>query len=239
MFYMIGMNQLIWFIALPAFIMMQGSTGDDKTLSQAISQAEKDQRQLMLYFTSKPCSNCKAVNSYFDLENVQKALSQHYVVVQVDIDDFDGRACREIYDIDEIPALVVVDFNGNLVYKAEGNATKEDVETIVATGNLPDHKEKKLISTTTGTNAYPASSSKDEILSIQVGYFSSAENAERLKDQVMSEVYIETTVREEKKIDQTYYRVLVGDYAGADIAEVDIKKLEKSGFSVKMHKYRP
>ncbi len=236
---MMSINQLIWSMAIPALALMQGGPGIDMTISQAMTQAENQQRQLMLYFTSKPCTKCKTLDTYFDQKEVQRALSEHYVIVMVDIEDFDGRACREIYEVDEVPALVVIDPNGNVVYKAQGDVTKADIEPIVSTGVLPEYKEKETIAEAPVRNTHPALSQDDNIYAIQIGYFSSSENANKLKDQVMAEGYGQTKVREEQKQNKTYYRVLVGDYEGEEIAQADLKKLKQSGFSVKVHKYRP
>lgn len=236
---MISLNQLIWSIAIPALALIQGGTGFEKTISQAMTEAEYQQRQLMLYFTSKPCAKCKTLDTYLDQKEVQRALSEHYVIVLVDIEDFDGRACREIYEVDEVPALVVVDPDGKVVYKAQGDVTKADMEPIVLTGILPEYSEQESITTAPVKNTHPTLDQEDNVYSIQVGYFSSSANANKLKDEVMAEGYGRTQVREEQKQNKTYYRVLVGDYGGKEIAQADLKKLKQSGFSVKVHKYRP
>ena len=232
-------NQLVWTVAIPAIAFIQGGPDFDKTISQAMTQAENQQRQLMLYFTSKSCAKCKILDAYFDQKEVQRALSEHYVIVLVDIEDFDGRACREIYEVDEVPALVVIDPDGKIVYKAQGNITKADVEPIVSTGILPDYIDKESISSAPAINTHPTLNQDTDIYAIQIGYFSSSENATRLKNEVMAEGYTQTQVREEQKQNKTYYRVLVGDYEGEEIAQADLQKLKQSGFSVKVHKYRP
>jgi len=236
---MMSINQLIWSIVFPAFALLQGGPGYEKTISQAMTQAQNEQRKLMLYFTSAPCSKCKTLDTYLSQDHVREALSQHYVIVMVDIEDFDGRACREIYEVDEVPALVIVDINGNIVYRTEGDVSKDDVEPIVSTGIFPEYNNNKSISTTTATSSHLGSDQSDQVYSIQVGYFSSPENADKLKDKVMAQGYRQTKVREEQKQDKTYYRVLVGDYEGEEIAQADLNNLKKSGFSVKVHKYRP
>ena len=234
-----NLNQLIWSIAIPAIALFQGGTGFEQTISQAMTQAETQQRKLMLYFTSKPCEKCKTLDTYFSQKEVQRALSEHYVIVLVDIEDFDGRACREIYEVEEVPALVVIDPEGKIVYKAQGNVTKADVEPIVATGILPEYTDKGPIAVVPVRNTHPTLDQDGNIYAIQVGYFSSSENANRLKDEVVAEGYRQTQVREEQKQDKTFYRVLVGDYEGEEIAQTDLRKLKQSGFSVKVHKYRP
>lgn len=236
---MTSVNRLFWSVSIPLIVLMQVGPGFGQTISQAMTQAKKEQRQLMLYFTSKPCSKCKALDTYFDQEHIQNALLENYVVVKVDIDDFDGRACREIYDVDEVPALVVVDLNGKIVYKAQGDLTQEDVEPIVETGNLPETNKKRSVTASKASKSNRHAQRSDPLFAIQIGYFSSAENADKLKDKVASQGYDHTQVREEQKKNKTYYRVLVGDYEGADIAQTDLKRLKNSGFSVKMHKYRP
>jgi tartrate dehydratase beta subunit/fumarate hydratase class I family protein len=236
---MMSINQLVCTIAIPIFAFMQGGPDFNKTISQAMEQASTEQRQLMLYFTSEPCSKCKSLDTYLNQQQVQEALSENYVIVKVDIEDFDGRACREIYEVTDVPALVVIDINGNIVYKSVGDVTKEDIEPIVSTGILPDYNANRTVASVPKPHVPRKARKKDQAFAIQIGYFSSSENADKLKKQVMSEGYADTMVKEEQKKDKTFYRVLVGDYDGAEIAQADLKKLKQSGFSVKVHKYRP
>lgn len=232
---MTNLIKIFWIVMLPTFSMFLGGPNNDLTLSQAISIAEKENRQLMLYFTSEPCKQCKSLDSYLAKEDVKNALDKNFIVVHVDIQNYDGRACSEIYQIDELPALVVIEASGTVKYKAQGNLTKEDVEPIVLTGILPASPPTNTISDKTENSS--ESVGQDKAYAIQIGYFSSQKNANELKSKAEAEGYNYTKVHQEERNNKTFYRVLVGGYSGADVAKSDLEHLESSGFSVKVHKY--
>ena len=201
-------------------------------------QAQSEQRQLLMYFTSRSCSKCKTIDTYMDRDEVRNALDEKFVIVQVDIEDYDGQACRDIYQIRSVPALVVVESDGTIAYKSQGELSTGDLESIVTNGELPPFDPEEDVSISTEQPANDINRS-EETYAIQIGFFSSQDNAEKLRQKALSEGYKIATVRNEIRDGKTFYRVLVGDYEGTDIAQADLNSLKNSGFSVKMHKYRP
>ena len=117
---MINLSSLVWLVFLPATAIFQGQADFDKTLSKAVARASDEQRQLMLYFTSSNCKKCKSLDEYFAQEGVQEVLDERYVSARVNIDEFDGQACGQIYEITEVPAIVVVKPDGTITAKKQG-----------------------------------------------------------------------------------------------------------------------
>ena len=222
---MMSIGHLLWFLLLPSFATLQSDVKFDKTLSKAIERAADEQRQLMLYFTSNECDACKQLDSYFEQKSVQKALSDRYVAARVDINAFDGRACKDIYGVTEVPAIVIVQPDGKITVKKQGNVGKPDLESIILHGYIPEMDPEPQASADTPIEQY----------ALQVGYFSSKSNADKLSREIDNRGY-ETRVIKEQRDGKDYYRVLVGNYTSVDYASTDLNSLKNSGFSVKVHK---
>ncbi len=230
---MINLSSILWLVLIPASL-FQGQSGFDKTLSGAIARAQSEQRQLMLYFTSNKCEDCKSLEAYLVQETVQSALDAKYVSAKVDIEAFDGQACSQIYGISEVPAVVIVKPDGTITAKKEGELSTSDIESLIINGAFPKSQKKSSRPDDTASGSESQQGAKSYAL--QVGFFSSMKNAVNLKNQIESSGFSEARVAEEERDNKTYYRVLVGDYASAQYARTDMKTLEKSGFSVKVHK---
>jgi len=236
---MINLSSLVWLVFLPATAIFQGPAEFDKTLSKAVARASDEQRQLMLYFTSTNCKKCKSLDEYFAQEGVQKALDDRYVSARVNIDEFDGQACGQIYEITEVPAIVVVKPDGTITAKKQGGVKPDDIHSLVINGFIPKSEIISEPMAATDNKKSERQLNKDEAYALQVGFFSNQENANNLKQEIESKGYDATRVNPEQRDNKTFYRVLVGEYADAQYARTDMKSLEKSGFSVKVHKYRP
>lgn len=223
----------MWLVFIPASL-FQGQSGFDKTLSAAVARAQSEQRQLMLYFTSNKCEDCRTLDAYLAQETVQSALDAKYVSARVDIEAFDGKACGQIYGISDVPAVVIVKPDGTITSRREGDLSTSDIESLIINGVFPGPETKKPGPAETAAGSEDQHGAKSYAL--QVGFFSSMNNAVNLKNQIESKGFSEARVAEEERDNKTYYRVLVGDYSSAQFARTDMKTLEKSGFSVKVHK---
>ena len=125
---MMSISQLIWYIAVPFLTIAQGNVEFENTLSKAMHVAASENRQLMLYFTSANCKDCKSTDKIFVRDDVKIAMESRYVAAKVDINDFDGNACSQIYGISDVPALVIVEPDGKLTLKKEGDLKAKDME---------------------------------------------------------------------------------------------------------------
>ena len=75
--------------------------------------------------------------------------------------------------------------------------------------------------------------------SIQIGYFSKRDNAEKLLAKAQANGLNEAFVRPEVRNGKNYYRVLVGHHQTAREAESRLASVEQYGFDVKVHKSAP
>ncbi|MDX1408451.1 MAG: SPOR domain-containing protein, partial [Saprospiraceae bacterium] len=120
---------------LSAMFVLQSGISFEQTVSRAIQVSHEYQRPLMLLFVSKDCSDCTTIQSYLEGEEIRDAVARSYVAARVDIDDFDGKACSEIYGIGKVPALVIVDSKGTIMYKAQGSISLKELATMIETSS--------------------------------------------------------------------------------------------------------
>lgn len=236
---MIDVKALLLSALLPAMALLHGNWDPPKTtISEAMVRAQSEQRQLMLYFTSAMCKTCSDTDSYFSREDVHKALEANFVTATVNIEDFDGRACSEVYGIEGVPAIVIVEPDGEVKFKRNGDLTTGDLETIITTGSIPSsNSTQKAPPRETTSYTQPQSVSKPEAgaFSIQVGFFSSEANAEKLATTIEGKGFDRPVIVEETRDGKIFYRVLVGQYADSEGAKRDMEELRGSGYSVKVH----
>ena len=93
----------------------------------AKEKAMAEQKQYFLEFYADWCKPCKWMeeNTYSDSE-LAEYIHGNYVPVKVNIDDFDGHALKQKYNVQYLPTIIVFDAQGNMLGKYEKslNASK-------------------------------------------------------------------------------------------------------------------
>ncbi|MEP6646199.1 MAG: SPOR domain-containing protein [Saprospiraceae bacterium] len=94
---------------------------------KASAEAKKD---LLVYFSSKTCATCESAWSAYikDMPSTQT-----YISTRMDIEDFDGGVCFDLYELKQVPAWVIVSSSSEIKDKwtggwkdAAGNPTMFD-----------------------------------------------------------------------------------------------------------------
>lgn len=224
--------------------------GFHHSLSQGLTEAENSGKPLILYFKSENCPTCPAWDAWFGREDVKKVIEQTYVAVAIDIEDFDGKACKEIYQVQSIPAVVVVDKNGNILYREE-NSLREQAfyqflqnpeAQAIAKPKPKDAGNPQVISSpqtkgeaSQAPSAESQSSAQQGKYFVQTGYFGSVENAQNMKVDLASRGFAPVVLKEEKKQGQTFTRVLLGAFRTQEEADKYLRALEASGIQAKLY----
>lgn len=204
----------------------------DRTLSYAIAESADEQRPLMLLFTSESCESCRTLEAYLQKEEIMTSINAKYVAAHINIADFDGKACSQIYGVTQTPAIVIATPEGDILYRKEGQATSQDLDAI-----LQGRFDQPVAHTETMAGsqlpAEPAARTGD--FAVQLGFFSSHDNAVKLRDKAHDGGYGSAYIQDEQRDGQQYYRVLVGPYSDESKAQMAMARLDKDGFPVKLH----
>lgn len=120
------MKRLLVLFLLPLFI--GASTPEAKesvkffngSLTAAMEQAKKEGKLVFVDFYASWCSPCRLMDEYtFTDPELAKYMSDKYVPVKVNIDDFDGFAYKQQYNINLLPTLIVMNCDGKEIERKE------------------------------------------------------------------------------------------------------------------------
>ncbi|MEL6926474.1 MAG: thioredoxin family protein, partial [Bacteroidota bacterium] len=115
---------------------------DFKTsLSSAKKQAAAEGKLIFLDFVASWCMPCRWMDeTTFSNPQVSNYLNQHYVPVKVDIDDFDGFALKQQYNIRLLPTMLIFDSQGNLLGRFEESLAPTRMLQILKQYNQPANR---------------------------------------------------------------------------------------------------
>lgn len=92
-------------------------------LEQATDEAERTKRSLMLVFGANWCPDCRKLDQAMSQEPVRALVDQHFVVIKVDIGNWDRNvdftSLWESPIASGIPAVVVSNTHYDIVYKTD------------------------------------------------------------------------------------------------------------------------
>jgi thiol:disulfide interchange protein len=100
---------------------LYSATADPKTdIASAIKQAKLEHKRIILDFGGDWCGDCQVLDIYFHESPNVELLDKNFLVVHVDIGNFDKNLdIAAKYDIPlkkGVPALAVIDASGKLLY---------------------------------------------------------------------------------------------------------------------------
>ena len=107
-------------------------------LPEAIQQASKVNKPLMVHFTASWCMPCRwmETNTFMDPEVVEFA-KQNYLAVKVDFDDIDGYRQVDAYGIKTLPTLLILNPDGRVAARQECSISAERLLSILKRFYVP------------------------------------------------------------------------------------------------------
>jgi thioredoxin-related protein len=136
---------ILWLITLP--VLGQNSVPFvDVSWPEALAKAEREGKMVFLYAHSETsCAPCRALEKYtFQEEKVVEVLSQSFVPVRLDMDEYPGLVLTEDYDIDILPSLLFIDGKGELVHRSCGAIDGAEILELVKEAQSPDKNSRVL-----------------------------------------------------------------------------------------------
>jgi len=92
-------------------------------IASALKQARLEHKRVILDFGGDWCGDCQVLNIYFHQSPNLELLDKNFLVIHVDIGDFDKNLdITEKYNVPldkGVPALAVLDANGKLLYSQQ------------------------------------------------------------------------------------------------------------------------
>lgn len=226
--------------------------------------AKETQKEMLVFFSGKSCSNCESAWSAFTKDFKS---TQSYVSTRMDIEDFDGGVCFDLYELKQVPAWVILSSNAEIKEKwnggwkdASGNPTGYDIilsqpinkeekkeytppptpsKQKSISGSLPTNdpemNSKKVVSTSKSTTVSPTSTTSSEYF-LQAGYFSSDANAQKLVADLKSKGFSNFNIDTVQKDGKNYYRVISKSFNTESDVNVEQRRMSTSGIKTSVIK---
>jgi thiol-disulfide isomerase/thioredoxin len=107
-------------------------------LPEALQQASKVNKPLMVHFTASWCMPCRwmETNTFMDPE-VVAFTKQNYLAVKVDFDDMEGARQVDLYSVKTLPTLLILNPDGRVAARQEYSISAERLLTILKRFYVP------------------------------------------------------------------------------------------------------
>lgn len=203
---------------------------------RAKHHAETHQMKYVLYFKADWCAPCQWIEeSTLADETVKASMDQLFVMVPLDIDEFEGYALKEYFQVYSLPTFLVFNHEHELVNRKEGSISAAGFLDMIATNIVVDPPANQSPQPAVTLNAKPAQASASQVAlsnqpspiasssapeavfdsvtkyGVQLGAFSSYENAKAVQDrarQFTSETVDISTLTNSSNI--VIYKVFAG-----------------------------
>lgn len=144
-----------WFFMLLCLpFMAQGMTSKVEffrgNLSAAKTMAASEGKLYFAEFSASWCAPCRMLEeTTFSDPQVINYIAQHYIPVKIDIDDFDGMAMKQVYNVQTIPTIIVFNSKGQLLEKYDKALPSSKMIALLKKHNTPANRIKTVSASTT------------------------------------------------------------------------------------------
>lgn len=123
-------------------------------LSSAKAMAANEGKLYFAEFTASWCASCRVLEeTTFSDPTVVDYISRNYIPVKIDIDDFDGIALKQVYNVQSIPTIIVFNSKGQLLKKYDKGLPASTMLSLLKKHNIPANRVKT--SSAANVNAKP------------------------------------------------------------------------------------
>lgn len=198
----------------------------------AKAKANREGKMLLVDFYAAWCGPCKWMEeTTFADPTVREQMSEDYITVKINIDDFDGYALKEHYEVKVLPTVLIFNNEGKIVERIEETIPPSKMRTLLDKNKAPKgsivHNPNVAPSAADYTLDNSRVNARSERYTLQLGVFSTYASTLDYYQKVKPQLDQPMIVLNDYKGTSVIYRVLVGDFASTNDAEVYKTKLKE------------
>ncbi|MFT5166677.1 MAG: thioredoxin 1, partial [Saprospiraceae bacterium] len=139
-----------WFFIILAFPFLASVTPSkiiffSGNLSSAKTKAANEGKLYFAEFSASWCAPCRLLEeTTFSDPTVIDYISKNYIPVKIDIDDFDGIAMKQVYNVKSIPTIIVFNSKGQLLEKYDQALPTSKMLALLKKHNIPANRVKAV-----------------------------------------------------------------------------------------------
>ncbi len=141
------MKRFILILFLPIFL---GASSPKKTpdkvnfytgtLTSALEKAKKEGKLVFVDFYASWCAPCQLMDEYtFTDSNLAEYMDDKFIPIKINIDDFDGFAYKNQYNINLLPTLLVMNCEGKEIERKEEGLVPSKLSAFLQKNFIPSN----------------------------------------------------------------------------------------------------
>ncbi len=213
----------------------------ESNFEEARVRAQEEGKMLLLDFYASWCAPCRFMESTtFQDETVSSVLNEKFVPVKIDIDDFDGYALKEHFDVKVLPTFIIFSSDGKVIERIEETLSPTGMMNILER-NLATHKPRiRPANVSPQTSVTKESMKKSQPAmakyKIQLGVYNSYEKTLGFYNKVATKLDEPVVIMHDFKGGSIIYRVLIGNFGTTEDAHYYLTDL-KTKYGIQGHIY--
>ena len=257
----------LFFVILAATIGLSGKVDNESAIEYSASNmaaaktlASMQGKLLLVDFNATWCLPCRLMEeNTFKNKVVDDYLNRHYIVVKVDVDDFDGLMLKDKFKVSQLPTLLVFSSQGMLLERMERTYAPTEFLEIIGKYNQPVNRVKAPLKRPAlkpvEVEAPVVEASNEEIpveipvdivipeevhtvstpesvdfYGIQFGVFSNNDSAHSLQKQLKEDEQVSSTIYAESREAGLIYKVVADGFGSYEMAKIEQQRLSEAGF---------
>jgi len=211
----------------------------DMSLSTAKEKAVAENKMIFVDFYASWCVPCKWMDeTTFADKDVRSYLENNFITLRIDIDDFDGFAIKEHYNIRVLPTILILDHRGVTLERKEESLSpakmleilknRQPIGKIAKVNSSPIKKNKingNLLSSKQSENQplvekEVSHATVETTYRVQVGVFTDYANTKKMIEEIKDFSNEPVVVMNEKLHQKNVFKVLVGDFDNRGSANI-------------------